>query len=185
MLDRSQYKKFQTPIDPAMQDYLSMQHFGLPNGGGGGNALAAPSGGYVGNPTVSPMQMGGNDMVSSLMGNGYGNAGGDWLSSLKGFGNKAMSYIPDGFLDSTNTTTGIKTGGWGNPLLSAATGLGNIWNAKEQLAQQKEQFAFSKAYGMANLNNSVASYNQSQEERKIAAKRDSGIDFNYTPLKGI
>ena len=80
---------------------------------------------------------------------------------------------------------GMRTGGFAMPLVSALSGFGNIWNAKQNLDFQKEQFATSKAFGLANLNNSVASYNDQARERAENRKRQYGRETTYTPLTGM
>ena len=80
---------------------------------------------------------------------------------------------------------GMRTGGVANTLVGALSGFGNLFNAKQNLDFQKEQFAASKAFGLANMTNSVNAYNQNQKERQIRAKADSGIDFAFTPMQDV
>lgn len=83
------------------------------------------------------------------------------LETLKG-------YIPGGFLDSTDTATGIKTQGWGGPALGIASGLGNAYMGMQQLNLAKETLANNKRQFDMNYGAQRTTTNARLEDRQRA-----------------
>ena len=83
------------------------------------------------------------------------------LETLKG-------WIPGGFLDSTDTNTGIKTQGWGAPALGIASGLGNAYMGMQQLNLAKETLANNKRQFDMNYGAQRTTTNAALEDRQKA-----------------
>lgn len=83
------------------------------------------------------------------------------LETLKG-------YIPGGFLDSTDTKTGIKTQGWGGPALGVVSGLGNAYMGMQQLNLAKETLANNKRQFDMNYGAQRQTTNTRLEDRQRA-----------------
>lgn len=114
-------------------------------------------GGMTGLPADSPFSMPESpSLLESLKG---------WIpgvvESLKG-------YIPGGFLDSTDTKTGIKTQGWSSPALGAVAGLGNAYMGMQQLNLAKETLANNKRQFDMNYGAQRTTTNARLEDRQRA-----------------
>lgn len=83
------------------------------------------------------------------------------LETLKG-------YIPGGFLDSTDTKTGIKTQGWSSPALGVVAGLGNAYMGMQQLNLAKETLANNKRQFDMNYGAQRTTTNARLEDRQKA-----------------
>lgn len=83
------------------------------------------------------------------------------LETLKG-------YIPGGFLDSTDTKTGIKTQGWSSPALGVVAGLGNAYMGMQQLNLAKETLANNKRQFDMNYGAQRTTTNARLEDRQRA-----------------
>lgn len=111
---------------------------------------------------------------------------GSMFDSLSAFGSGLVDKLPgkDFWFDSTDKE-GIKTGGALAPIMGAITGFGNLWGANKGYEAMSRQNDAAMKFGTANLNNSVAQYNNEQGLRAERVKRQTGETMKYTPLTGI
>lgn len=79
-----------------------------------------------------------------------------------------LGNILGGFLDSTDTKTGIKTQGWGMPVIGAASGLMSGFLGMKQYGLQKKALAQSKKEFEMNFDAQKKSFNSQLEDRQRA-----------------
>lgn len=134
-----------------LSPYLNLENFG---------STQAPQ--ALGSSMASNNYGGANDGLSAMLsGNkAYGTLGGQEASPwgmLKNFGTSLQDLMPKGFLDSTEN--GIKTQGYGMPLIAGAKGLFDAFNSYGTNKLAKQSFALQKDIALANLEGSKKSYN--------------------------
>lgn len=148
----------------AWQDFMTDKTAGMPTVGNGWNAA---------NASVPTMDF------SSLLGYSSGAGAADFgmpamqrgpmnLSSLMNLGKMGMKDTFGGFLDTTDMATGMKTQGWGMPVISAANGLMSGFLGLKNYGLQKDALKQSKKEFEMNWGAQQKMVNSEMEDRQRA-----------------
>lgn len=98
--------------------------------------------------------------------------------ALQGFGKGIAEFLPDGFLDTLDTNTGIKTQGYGSPLIAAGGALSSAIFANKGLKLAKDTQRNNQRQFTLNFNNAadviddrrLANYGRDVAEAKLNNK---------------
>ncbi len=107
-------------------------------------------------------------MMDNGQDQGYGAMFGNWLKN-------------SGFLDSTDTASGIKTQGWGAPALGAAEGLANSYLAFQQYGLAKDTLNENRRQFQLNFDQQKALTDRSIQRQDTALA--SANPNNYSSLE--
>jgi hypothetical protein len=94
-------------------------------------------------------------------------------------GTAPESHWYSGALDSTDTKTGIKTGGWATPLLQTATAGMNAYLGLQQLNLMKDNLAFQKDSFSKQFGNLTTTTNNAMRDKQDA-RNASGSGYEST-----